>query len=234
MASVIIALLPAYNEEERISDVVRQTYRYVDRVLVCDDGSDDSTYRLSVEAGAKVIRHEHNLGYGASLRSLFLEAGRTPADVFVTVDSDGQHDPRFIPALAKAIFDSQADIVIGSRFVSGAASYTPPVRRILIKLITRLCDPAGIYGLTDLQSGFRAYTARALSVTCPTRLGMGASTEIIKRATGSGLRIREVPVPIYYDARRNPLFRSALQFLEVFSSTLSFSLPRKGHEEEQI
>jgi glycosyltransferase involved in cell wall biosynthesis len=231
MASVIIALLPAYNEEERISDVVRQTYRYVDRVLVCDDGSDDSTYRLSVEAGAKVIRHERNLGYGASLRSLFLEAGRIPADVFVTVDSDGQHDPRFIPALTKEILTDQADIVIGSRFVSGSTSYTPPVRRLLIKLITRLCDPAGRYEFTDLQSGFRAYNARALAITCPARLGMGASTEIIKRATLSGLRIREVPVTIYYDGGRTSLFHSAIQFLEVVSSTLPFNLPSNGHEE---
>jgi len=231
---MIVALVPAYNEEKRISEVVRQSYQFVDKVLVCDDGSTDSTYRLSVEAGAEVIKHKRNLGYGASLRSLFLEAGRIPADAFVTVDSDGQHDPKFIPALAKQILNDQADIVIGSRFLSGATSHTPPVRRLLIKLITRLCDPTGVYGLTDLQSGFRAYGERALAVTCPTRLGMGASTEIIRRATSSYLRIREVPVPIYYDVERNPLFRSAVQFLDVVGSTLSLNLPRNGEKRERF
>jgi glycosyltransferase involved in cell wall biosynthesis len=84
---MIVALVPAFDEENRISDVIRQAYRYVQKVLVCDDGSADSTYSLSVEAGAEVFRHRRNLGYGAALRTLFLKASEIHADAFVTANT---------------------------------------------------------------------------------------------------------------------------------------------------
>jgi glycosyltransferase involved in cell wall biosynthesis len=167
------------------------------------------------------------MGYGAALRSLFLKASTLPADAFVTVDSDGQHDASFIPAVTEPILKGEADLVIGSRFLSERLDYTSPVRRIAIKLITRLCDLRNEYGFTDLQSGFRAYSRNALGVTCPLRRGMGASVEIIKRATISRLRIREIPVPIYYNGDNTPLLSSALQFFEVLSSTLSLGIPNE-------
>jgi glycosyltransferase involved in cell wall biosynthesis len=222
---MILALVPAYNEEKRISDVIKQAYRYVQKVVVCDDGSSDSTYSLSVQAGAEVVRHRQNMGYGAALRSLFLRASTLPADAFVTVDSDGQHDASFIPALTEPIIKGEADMMIGSRFLSERLDSTSPVRKMAIKLITRLCDLRDQYGFTDLQSGFRAYNRNALTVTCPLRKGMGASIEIIRRATISRLRIREIPVPIYYNAETTPLLDSALQFFEVLRSTLSSGIP---------
>jgi len=224
---MIVALLPAYNEEDRISEVVHQVYRHVEKVLVCDDGSTDHTYSLSVQAGAEVIRHKQNMGYGASLRSLFLKANTIPADMFVTVDSDGQHDTNFIPSLTAPIVRREADIVIGSRFLSQRLDFTPPHRKIAIKLITRLCDITNMYGFTDLQSGFRAYTMRALEITCPVRMGMGASIEIIRRATRSKLKIREVPVPIYYNGENPSFVNSTLQFLDVLRSTLASGLPNE-------
>jgi len=222
---MIVALIPAYNEENRISDVIEQANRYVQKVIVCDDGSSDSTFSLSVQAGAEVVRHSQNMGYGAALRSLFLKASTIPADAFVTVDSDGQHDASFIPALTEPIIKGEADLVIGSRFLSEKLDYTSLVRRMAIKLITRLCDLRDRYGFTDLQSGFRAYNRKALAVTCPLRRGMGASIEIIRRATISRLKIREIPVPIYYDGDNTPLLSSALQFFEVLRSTLSSGIP---------
>ena len=225
---MIVALVPAYNEESQISDVIKQAYRYAQKVVVCDDGSADSTYSLSVQAGAEVVRHSKNMGYGAALRSLFLKASTFPADAFVTVDSDGQHDASFIPALTEPIIKKEADLVIGSRFLSEKLDYTSPIRRMAIKLITRLCDLRDQYGFTDLQSGFRAYNRNALAVTCPLRRGMGASIEIIRRATISRLRIREIPVPIYYNGENTPLVSSARQFLEVIRSTLSSGIPNDG------
>lgn len=221
----IVALVPAYNEEESIPDVIRQTRKFASRVIVCDDGSTDSTCRFSLESGAEVIRHKKNVGYGAALRTLFLRASDIQADAFVTVDSDGQHDSRFIPALTESILKGEADLVIGSRFLSARFNFTPPHRKIAIKLINRLFDPQRQHRFTDLQSGFRAYNGKAITITCPTRIGMGASTEIIKRAVRTELRIREIPVPIYYDGKPPSLISSVLQFVDVLRSTLASGVP---------
>jgi len=221
----IVALVPAYNEEESIPDVIRQTLRFTSRVIVCDDGSTDSTFRCSLDSGAEVIRHKRNVGYGAALRTLFMRACDISADAFVTVDSDGQHDSRFIPALTESIVQGESDLVIGSRFLSARLDFTPPHRKIAIKLINRLFDPRRQYRFTDLQSGFRAYNGKAIAITCPTRTGMGASTEIVKRAVKTELRIKEVPVPIYYCGKQPSLVSSVLQFVDVFRSTLASGLP---------
>lgn len=225
-----MALLPAFNEEDRIAEVIRQTYQHVEKIVVCDDGSTDKTYALSVQAGAETIRHEHNMGYGASLRTLFLKARTMSADAFVTVDGDGQHDPSFIQVVTSPIEKREADIVIGSRFLSSKLDFTPVHRKLVIKTITRLCDLSQKYGLTDVQSGFRAYSRRAIEVTCPVRTGMGASTEILRRAARSRLRIREVPVPIYYSGDQPSFASSLIQFLDVLRSTLASGLPNESPE----
>jgi glycosyltransferase involved in cell wall biosynthesis len=223
----VVALVPAFNEQKRIAEVISHARNFTSKVLVCDDGSTDSTARISLDSGAEVIRHSRNAGYGAALRSLFLKARSMSADAFVTLDSDGQHDAGFIPALVEPIIRGKADLVIGSRFLSKKLDFTPPHRRVAIKLITRLCDITGQYGFTDMQSGFRAYNGKALAVTCPIRHGMGASTEIVKRATSSRLRIREIPVPVYYNGEGPSVLGSVFQFLDVLRATLASSIPNE-------
>ncbi len=218
--AMIVALLPAYNEEKRIGDVIDKAYRFVEKVIVCDDGSSDSTYGEALEFGAEVIRHKKNLGYGAALKSLFNKAQTLQAGAFVTIDSDGQHDSAFVPALTEPILKGKADIVIGSRFLS-EANFTPPHRKIAIKLITGLCDIVTRNGFTDLQSGFRAYNSRAISLACPTWSGMGASTEIIMKAVRSRLRIQEIGVPIYYNGEKTSPLNSARQFLDVVNCIIA-------------
>lgn len=200
--------------------MITKVHKYVQKVIVCDDGSTDATYKMAIEAGAEVIRHKRNRGYGAALQSLFEKALSLPAGVYVTVDADGQHESACIPALAEPILKNEADMVIGSRFLADNGSFVPAHRRIAIRVITSLCDAATGGEFTDLQSGFRAYNNRALTISRPSRPGMGASTEIILRATRSGLRIREVPVQIYYHEERSSPIASARQFLDVLSSIL--------------
>jgi glycosyltransferase involved in cell wall biosynthesis len=214
---MIVALLPAFNEEKRIATVIDKAQEFVDRVIVCDDGSTDATYEKAVDCGAEIISHERNLGYGAALRSLFTHAKIFPAQAFVTIDSDGQHDSSYIPKLTAPILRGEADVVIGSRFLRGRDA-TPAHRRIAIKLITGLCDVVTGNEFTDLQSGFRAYNSRAITLTCPTRPGMGASTEIIMKATKSRLRLKEIGVPIYYNGDRTSPVESARQFIDVINS----------------
>ena len=166
--------------------------REVDRVIVCDDGSVDLTGDIAEAMGAVVVRHERNMGYGAALRSLFRAAVEMDADVAVTIDSDDQHDPAELTRLVDMLRMNELDIVIGSRFLEGESG-VPGWRRAGIGVINALTVNGG--GVTDSQSGFRAYGRRALEMLNITEDGMGASTEILLRAGEAGRRIGEAYAP---------------------------------------
>jgi len=119
MKPLVVACIPAYNEEGSIAGVVVQARKYVDRVVVCDDGSVDLTGAIAEGLGAVVVRHGRNLGKGAALRSAFLRARELGADVVAMLDADGQHDPEEIPGLVEPILKGEADMVVGSRYVDG-------------------------------------------------------------------------------------------------------------------
>ena len=148
----------------------------------------DLTGEIAGGLGAVVVGHERNMGYGASLRSLFTEALGLGADVVVTLDGDGQHDPAEIPRLVERLEAGDVDIVIGSRFLEGGGSEAPGWRRAGIRLITGLASNDRLR-LTDAQSGFRAYNRRALESLVLTEEGMGVSTEILLKAEENGLRV---------------------------------------------
>jgi len=190
----VVVGIPAYNEEKTIARVVLQAQMYADRVVVCDDGSDDLTGDIAGRLGADVVRHGRNLGYGAAIGSLFVRAKELGADVLVTLDADGQHDPSEIPNVVKPIMDGAADVVIGSRFVDKRLAYTIPwYRRAGVKFITRLVSSTSKRGVKDAQSGFRAYSRRSLETLTMFESGMGVSVEILINARKHGLRICEVP-----------------------------------------
>lgn len=193
----VVACIPAYKEEDYIGDVVSKTMKFVDRVLVCDDGSGDDTGSIARDIGAHVILHDQNLGYGAALQSLFKEARDLKANFVVTLDGDGQHEPKEIPLLLDRLMMGDVDIVIGSRFIDCGSSEAPKWRERGIKLITGLVKNNGLH-LTDAQSGFRAYNRNAIESLIITEDGMGASTEILLKAEDNGLRVAEVPVNISY------------------------------------
>ena len=199
----ILACIPAYEEEKSIGYVVRGALKYVDMVIVCDDGSKDATAEVAQRAGAVVLRHEQNLGYGAALRTLFNAAKRLNPDIMVVLDADGQHDPGYIPSLVKPIISGKVDIVVGSRFLS--KTEIPTYRRLGIKIITWLIRLVAYPHLQDAQSGFRAYNRRAVRLINIVEPGMGASTEILLKAAVYGLRIGEVPVRIRYTAAAHTL-----------------------------
>ncbi len=130
-----VACIPAFNEERTIGKVIVGTLPYVDRVIVCDDGSGDMTAAIAEKLGANVIRHERNKGKGDAFRSLFSASRDLGADVMITIDGDDQHDPSDIPKLLDPIAKGQADVVIGSRFHpenKGIPSY----RKVGNKLLT--------------------------------------------------------------------------------------------------
>jgi glycosyltransferase involved in cell wall biosynthesis len=158
---VVAALVPAFNEESHLREVLRNALRFVDVVLLCDDGSTDGTAELARSMGVDVVKHAENLGYGAALRSLFAEALRLNVDVAVTLDADGQHRPEYIPAMVGELLVENLDLVIGSRFLDGEGS-APRVKRWGVEALNVLLWLGAGLRLSDCQSGFRVYGRRAL------------------------------------------------------------------------
>jgi glycosyltransferase involved in cell wall biosynthesis len=194
---LIVAGIPAYNEEKTIAKVILLAQRFVDVVIVCDDGSQDMTADIAEKLGAVVIKHDKNMGYGVALQSLFKKAVALKADILLTLDADGQHDAREMPKLIQPLVESKADIVIGSRFLEENNSI-PSYRRLGIKLLTKLTNSGENSHISDAQCGLRAYNRRALESISMYEPGMGASAEILLKAGDQGLKIAEVPVHVQY------------------------------------
>jgi len=189
----VIVGIPAFNEERTIAKVVLESQRFADKVVVCVDGSIDMTAEIAERLGADVVKHERNLGYGASIQSLFKRAKELEADILVTLDGDGQHDPKDIPNVLKTLLANSADIVIGSRFVDGAHVLMPWHRRAGVRFITRLTNGQSKHGgVKDAQSGFRAYNRKSIENLVIFEDGMGASSEILINARKQHLKICEV------------------------------------------
>ena len=189
----VVVAIPAFNEEKAIAQVILQAQKYANRVIVCDDGSRDMTAEIAEKLGAEVIRHGRNLGYGAALQSLFKKAMALNADVLVTLDADGQHDPSEIPTVVAPIVDGGGDVVIGSRFVDANGTAEMPLYRQLgARLIAKLVNGRSKKRVSDAQSGFRAYNRKALDCLSLVEAGMGASVEILLDARRHDLKICEV------------------------------------------
>jgi glycosyltransferase involved in cell wall biosynthesis len=196
---IVVVGLPAFNEENTIARVVLVAQKYSHIVVVCDDGSQDMTGEIAERLGAVVVRHEKNLGYGAALQSLFKRARELKADVLVTLDSDGQHDPVQIPLLVEPIEQGVAEVVLGSRFMDqNGTAQMPAYRQLGVKVITKLSNGSGKNGVSDSQSGFRAYSKHALELLSMNEAGMSASVELLRAISKNGLKVCEVPISCKY------------------------------------
>ncbi|UPM44440.1 glycosyltransferase family 2 protein [Halocatena salina] len=206
ICSVLVAI-PAYNEAATISDIVQRADEHADYVLVIDDGSDDDTAARATAAGATVIEHRRNRGYGAAIKTAFEAAFRYDANHLVILDGDGQHDPADVPRLVAAQKRTDAHLVIGSRFVDGAVSNAPLYRRVGLKTINGLTNLSlGVVRaasrVSDTQSGFRAYDRTAIeTLAADQNIGdwMDASTDILYHAHHHSYSIEEVPITVTYD-----------------------------------
>ena len=200
--------IPAYNEEKNIAKIIVELKKTVDQIIVCDDGSDDSTSMIAKSLGVIVINHPKNLGYGSAIKSIFLKAKEINADILVTVDADGQHRTQDITKVIEPIKKGDADLIIGSRFLGVSEEKIPEYRKIGIKIITKVTNSSLKNKITDSQSGFRAYSKKVISELNVSDMGMGISTEILIKSSSLGFRIAEVPIKILYDgdtSTHNPI-----------------------------
>lgn len=199
----IVACIPAYNEERTIAAVVLKAQQYVDKVIVCDDGSTDLTGEIARRMGAEVLVHEKNRGKGAAIRSLLRRALALNADIIVTLDADLQHDPEEIPKLIDPILKGWTDVTLGSRFVSEAATDIPGLRLLGTRLINWITRISTRIHIKDIQTGFRAYNRRAAEIALGAEAtGYGIEQEQLALLTKVGLKIIEIPVTIRYEGLR--------------------------------
>jgi glycosyltransferase involved in cell wall biosynthesis len=212
----IIAGMPAYNEAKYIGTLVLNTRQYVDEVIVIDDGSTDETASVASLAGAKVVKHPRNQGYGASILSIFDEAKKRDPDVLVILDADSQHDPRNIPDVIKPVLDG-FDMVIGSREKQAAS--IPFYRRIGQKIISRSVNVLSPNNVVDSESGFRAFSRKAIATLDLKENGMAISAETVAEAARQNLKISQVPISISYSKDSSTL-NPVAHGLGVFSRVL--------------
>ena len=196
-----IVVIPAFNEQAAIGDVVAKSLQYADDVLVIDDGSSDDTSEIAKNAGADVLKHPTNFGKGVSLKDAFKEV--SGYDVVVTIDGDGQHNPDEIPILIEPILEGKADFVNGSRYLNGFEENTPAYRRVGQKVLDIATNVTAGTSVTDSQSGFRAFKGDTISCYKFRDPGFGIESEMIADAAENSLKILEVPITVRYDVENS-------------------------------
>jgi glycosyltransferase involved in cell wall biosynthesis len=233
--SVMVAM-PAYNEQERVGATVAAVKPYADVVVVVDDGSKDNTITAAEDAGAVVIRHRINQGYGGALRTIFLTAQKYKPDILIIIDSDGQHDPKDVPRFVEKIQEGY-DVVVGSRFLNKSSTdMIPGYRKFGMKVLDHATMMvAGNIRVTDSQCGYRAYAKSAYTVIHPSGSGMSAGSEILVQMSDHRVKVGEIPIKVRYDidgtSSQNPfrhgvtVLMNVVRFVTIRRPVTAFGIP---------
>lgn len=197
----ITAVIPAYNVQGTVKKVVDGIKNLVDEVIVINDASGDETYDILKELGVVVVNHRRNTGLGGALRDGFKEALKRGADVVVTLDSDGQHDPNDVERLLNRLEANKVDVIIGSRLLERARWNRFPRHRLYgNRILTFITNRAvGRQVTTDSQSGYRVLKRAVLERTDLKGMRMEIASEIIFEAARGGFAFDEVPIEPTYD-----------------------------------
>lgn len=222
----VVAVIPAYNEGERVKTVVEQTLKHVSRVIVVDDGSEDDTIRFAESAGALVVPHPYNLGKGAACRTGFYAAMRLGCQAIIMLDGDGQHAPEEIPLFIEAMKrEDSPGIYVGNRMHD---THDMPLSRYLTnRFLSSLISFLARQKVRDSQCGFRLIHREVLEKVHYENNRYDAESEILVRAARAGFAIREVNVSTIYGdefSKINP-FHDTIRFLRFFFRHLFFSPP---------
>jgi glycosyltransferase involved in cell wall biosynthesis len=214
----IIVLIPAYNEYRFIGSVVLQAKNYADTILVIDDGSSDSSGEIARKAGAKVITHTYNQGKAAAINTGFKYIKKNYRDrkmnpAIVLMDADCQHKCEEIPEISAPVLSGEADIVVGSRFL-GAKSRIPRWRKLGQRALTLATNFSSGFRVTDSQSGFRAFSQRAVRLLDFESVGFSVESEMQFLAQSFNLHVVEIPIHAIYEEppKRNP-FNQAIRII---------------------
>lgn len=194
----VTVVLSAYNEEMSIGSIILLTRIYADRVIVVDDASSDQTAKISKKAGAEVIINKTNRGKGASLETGFKAAVNLGADIVVTMDSRGHHNPDDIPRLIDPIITGGADVVNGTRYLNSVDRNTPVYRRVGQTILGRFANKK-FDKIRDSQITFLAFAASTKDIIHFDVHDLAKEDEMLADAVKSGLRIKEVEIGTHYN-----------------------------------
>jgi len=190
-------VIPAYNEGQVITDVIKSVRARFADVVVIDDRSTDDTFDAALHGGAVVVRHPINMGQGAALQTGIRFALSRGAEYIVTFDGDGQHRVDDITMLIETQQRTAADVVIGSRFL-GSTENMPSFRKIILKLAVCFMRLTSGINLTDAHNGLRLFTRHAARKIEIKQNRMAHASELIGQIQHLGLSVVEAPVTIVY------------------------------------
>jgi len=226
----ILILIPAYNEGPRIGEVVRRVRQMNPQhdILIVNDGSRDDTARQSREAGALVVSHPFNMGYGVAIQTGYKYALGHGYDFLVQMDGDGQHDPAWIPQLLAPVLAGETDFVLGSRFL-GIESYEPSLaRKVGMAFFRRLVSTLIGQRITDSTSGFQAFNRQVIGFFTTEVFPCDyPDADMLLTLHRAGFSIRELPVRMHASATGKsmhsgwkPLYYMFKMLLSIFVTLL--------------
>ena len=231
----LVVLIPAFNEETTIGDLISQIPRTISgidlvQVLVVNDGSTDKTIDCALNGGAdKIVSHRQNMGLGSAFMTGVRNAITMQADILVTLDADSQFDPKQITEIIVPILNQQTDMVIGSRFLNETPTGIPKIKllgnQIFTKIVSKLMDQK----FTDTQSGFRAYSKEALKNISIVN-NFTYTQEVLIDLKFKGMRIEEIPISVtYYKNRKSKVVKNIFDYgiraLSIIIRTLAYHKP---------
>lgn len=190
-------VVPVYNEETVIAEVVTEVRTRFPNVVCVDDGSRDASAERIAGTPAHLVKHPINLGQGASLQTGIDYALRQGAERVVTFDADGQHDIADAARMVEIIRSGEADVVLGSRFLDSTEP-VPPLKRLVLRTVAALSPSSRKLKLTDAHNGLRALSRPVVEELRISMNGMAHASEIVASLARSPWRITEVPVTIRY------------------------------------
>jgi glycosyltransferase involved in cell wall biosynthesis len=219
----LIVLVPAFQEAERVGDVIRRMSAIGEayEVVVVDDGSADDTSGVARAAGATVLRHPFNLGYGAALQTGYKYALGRDASTVVQMDADGQHDPADVPRLLAAMREEGADLVIGSRFAAESGYHMGRIRTLGRQVFQRIARASGLT-VTDPTSGFQAISRPVIELYARDFFPSDyPDVDVLLTAHRRGLRVAEIPVEMAASPRRSTMHGGLRSLYYVYKMLLS-------------
>lgn len=226
-----LVIIPAYNEENQVASVIRGIKEHLPlaEVLIVDDGSSDRTPQVATEAGAKVLSHPFNLGYGAALQTGYRYALSKGYDEIVQMDGDGQHDPSSLTALLSVIRNREADIAIGSRFLKarsmgvGQQPYRSPFfRRVGMRFFGTITSLIIRQKITDSTSGYQAMNRKTIEWVSSDKFPCDyPDADVIIMLHRAGFRIREVPVQMFPSQNKKSMHSGWKPLYYIFKMFLS-------------
>jgi len=214
---MIIAVIPAYNEEKHIGDVIKKTKKFVDRVIVVDDCSSDKTFEIAKVSADIVIKNPINMGKGFSLRTGIEEAMKEKAKIIVMLDADGQHDPSEIPKLVAVL--KEREMVVGKREFGSKMPIGSRVANIFFSSLFRILFN---FDAGDILSGFRAIRAGSYRKIMWKSNRYAVETEMLAKAAKNKLSYAAVPIKtIYHEVYKGT---SVIDAIKIFFYLLWFRI----------